>query len=81
MTDDALLALVQTIRDDQVNLRDNHLAHIQDDVTDIKLRVADIEHRLTPLEELNALFKAHLLKISGVIFAGLAVWLGLPATI
>ena len=81
MTDEALLALVQTIRDDQVNLRDNHLVHLQEDVSDIKERVTDIENRIAPLEELHGLFKAHLLKISGVIIAGLAVWLGLPATI
>ena len=77
MGDEALLALIQSTREDLINVRDNHLAHIQSDITELHAKVDNLERRVEPLEKLQALLRQHLLKISGLIVAGIVAHLNL----
>ena len=74
--DDALLVLVQGIKDDVVHLRDNHLHHVQEDIDDIKDRLTKVEMRLEPLDELATMIRQHFVKVSGVITAAVVAALG-----
>ena len=76
LSDEALLILVQGLKDDVVHLRDNHLAHVQDDLSEIKERITKVEMRLEPLDELAALVRSHFLKISGLITTAVVAALG-----
>ena len=74
--DDALLVLVQSVKDDVIHLRDNHLHHVQEDIDDIKDRLTKVEMRLEPLDELAAMIRQHFVKVSGVITAAVVAALG-----
>ena len=74
--DDALLVLVQSVKDDDVHLRDNHLHHVQEDIDDIKDRLTKVEMRLEPLDELATMIRQHFVKVSGVITAAVVAALG-----
>ena len=74
--DDALLVLVQGIKEDVVHLRDNHLHHVQEDIDDIKDRLTKVEMRLEPLDELATMIRQHFVKVSGVITAAVVAALG-----
>lgn len=74
--DDAILALVQSVKEDVVHLRDNHLAHVQEDLDDIKERMTRVELRLEPLDELATVIRQHLMKVSGLITAAVIAALG-----
>ena len=74
--DDALLVLVQSVKDDVIHLRDNHLHHVQEDIDDIKDRLTKVEMRLVPLDELAAMIRQHFVKVSGVITAAVVAALG-----
>ena len=74
--DDALLVLVQSVKDDVIHLRDNHLQHVQEDIDDIKDRLTKVEMRLEPLDELAGMIRQHFVKVSGLITAAVVAALG-----
>ena len=76
LSDEALLVLVQGLKDDVVHLRDNHLAHVQEDLDDIKERLTKVEMRLEPLDELASMIRQHFVKLSGLITAAVIAALG-----
>lgn len=76
LSDEALLLLVQGLKDDVVHLRDNHLAHVQEDLSEIKERMTKVELRLEPLDEMASLVKAHFIKVSGLITTAVIAALG-----
>lgn len=76
LSDEALLILVQGLKDDVVHLRDNHLAHVQDDLSEIKERMTIVETRLEPLDEMAALVKTNINKVLGLILTAVIASLG-----
>ena len=70
------MVLVQSVKDDVIHLRDNHLHHVQEDIDDIKDRLTKVEMRLEPLDELAAMIRQHFVKVSGVITAAVVAALG-----
>ena len=76
MSDEAVLLLLQGLKEDVVHLRDNHLAHVQEDISEIKERIVVVETRLEPLDELAATVKSHFAKISGLIVTAVIASLG-----
>lgn len=76
MSDEALLILVQGLKDDVVHLRDNHLAHVQEDLSEIKERLTAVETRLEPLDELASVVKGNINKAIGLIMAAVLASLG-----
>lgn len=76
-----LLEMVKGLRDDVVTIRDNHLAHIADDIQEIKTEQvkarADIDDLMEFKSGINELVKAGLNRLIAVTGAILAASLGI----
>jgi hypothetical protein len=70
MTDEALLELIRATRDDVITIRDNHLAHINDDLHEIKDSVQEMNMRVTTIEDTINTIKNHWWKIATLVIAG-----------
>ncbi len=70
MADEALLELIKATREDVVNLRDNHLAHMKEDIQEIKENVCDVSHRVSSIEDTITIMKTHWWKIATVVICG-----------
>lgn len=70
MSDEALMELIKATRDDVVNMRDNHLAHINEDITTIRETVSQLDNRLSSIESLLDTIKGHWWKVATLILAG-----------
>ena len=78
MADDALLELIKATRSDLQTLKDNHFAHLQEDITHIKENVSEMNYRLTTVEETISLLKAQGWKVATfVILAIFGVDMGM----
>jgi archaellum component FlaC len=71
MTDEALLELIKATRDDVVTIRDNHLAHINDDIHEIKDSVKEMSMRVSAIEDTINTIKNHWWKIVSLVIAGI----------
>lgn len=70
MTDEAFLELIRATRDDVITIRDNHLAHINDDLHEIKDSVQEMNMRVTAIEDTINTIKSHWWKIATLVIAG-----------
>ncbi len=68
MPDEATLELIRQVRDDVVNIRDNHLHHIEHDIGDLKTSVTVLQHDV-------GLIRQHGLKIVAVLLGAI---IGVP---
>lgn len=66
--------LVQTNKD-MLILKENHLAHIESDLNDMKTQMAVIETRLSPIEDFTRTWSQ---KIMTIFFAAVAASIGIP---
>jgi archaellum component FlaC len=71
MADEALMELIRATRDDVINVRDNHLAHMTDDINDIKDSVMEMSHRVSAIENTINSIKNHWWKIVSLVIAGI----------
>jgi len=71
MSEEALMELIRATRDDVSHIRDNHLAHIKDDIIEIKEKVYDMGHRVTSIESTMNAMKTHWWKIATVVIGGI----------
>jgi hypothetical protein len=78
--DAVLLEMVKGLREDVVTIRDNHLAHIAEDIQEIKVEQtkarADIDDLMEFKAGLNELVKAGINRLIAVTGAILAASLG-----
>ena len=66
--------LIQTNKD-MLILKENHLAHIEADLNDMKTQMAVIETRLSPIEDFTRTWSQ---KITTIFFAAVAASIGIP---
>ena len=71
MAAEALLELIKATRSDLQTLKDNHFAHLQDDITHIKENVSEMNYRLTAVEEMISLIKGQGWKFAALIVFGI----------
>ncbi len=71
MGEEALLELIRATRDDVITLRDNHLAHMNEDLAEIKESVHEMNHRVSAIESTINTIKTHWWKIASVVIAGI----------
>jgi hypothetical protein len=71
MSDEALIELIKATRDDVVTIRDNHLAHINEDIASIREVVNNLDNRLTSIESLLSAIKGHWWKVASLVIGGL----------
>ncbi|BCU99631.1 MAG: hypothetical protein CM15mV29_0210 [uncultured marine virus] len=73
---------MEMIHRDIVTMRDNHLAHIAEDITQIKLEQVsmkkDLETVMTFKENVETNMSKAMLKLSAILASGLALILGVP---
>ena len=72
---DRLTDLLRETREDVRSLRENHIAHIEADIGNIKTSIALIEHRLEPLEDFIGEFSR---KVMTLFLAAVAASIGIP---
>ena len=79
---DVMLEMMKAIRDDLNTIRDNHLAHIADDISAIKVEQAemrkDIDEVMGFKEEVEALVRDNLKKALSVVVVGIGAVVGIP---
>lgn len=82
MADDATLELIKTIKSDLDVIRDNHLKHIAEDLTAMKVEQAemrkDIDEVMGFKEEVEALVKDNLKKALSVVVVAVGAAIGIP---
>lgn len=82
MADEVLLEMMKQIHSDVVTIRDNHLAHIADDITTMKVEQAemkrDIEEVMTFKQEVERTMSKLLMRIVAIAGTTVAAALGLP---
>ncbi len=82
MADDATLELIKTIKSDLDVIRDNHLKHIADDLTAMKVDQAemrkDIDEVMGFKEEIETLVKDNLKKALSVVVVAVGAAIGIP---
>lgn len=68
--DDAILQMLGTMQNDIITIRDNHLAHIQADISEIKVKQATHGEEIAVLKKGQGVIERVLLKIVtvGVVF-------------
>ena len=64
MSDDATLELIRQVRDDVVNIRDNHLHHIEHDMNELKTDVKVLQVEVS-------LIRQHALKIVAILLTAI----------
>ena len=79
---DVMLEMMKAIRDDLNTIRDNHLAHIAEDISAIKVEQAemrkDIDEVMGFKEEVEALVRDNLKKALSVVVVGIGAVVGIP---
>jgi len=79
---EVLLEMLKGLRDDVVVIRDNHLAHIAEDIQDIKTEQAaqrrDIEDLMEFKEGINQHIKSGITRLVFTAAAIIAASLGIP---
>ena len=63
-SDDATLELIRQVRDDVVQLRDNHLHHIEHDMNELKSDVKILQHEVS-------IMRQHGLKIVAILLSAI----------
>ena len=71
MGEEALLELIRATRDDVITLRDNHLAHMNEDLAESKESVHEMNHRVSAIESTINTIKTHWWKIASLVIAGM----------
>lgn len=75
VTNDELFNMVRETREDLKQLKDNHLHHIEKDMSELKVDVVVIKTKLEPIEAFVSNWQQQLL----ILFVGaVAVALGVP---
>lgn len=79
---DALLEMMKQIHADVVLIRDNHLAHIAEDISEIKIEQAEMKKDIALVmdfkDEVESELKSVVKKVIGVGIGVVATILGLP---
>lgn len=79
---DVMLEMMKAIREDLNTIRDNHLAHIAEDISAIKVEQAemrkDIDEVMGFKEEVEALVRDNLKKALSVVVVGIGAVVGIP---
>ena len=79
---DALLEMMKQVHADVVQIRDNHLAHIADDISEMKVEQAEMKKDITIVmafkEEVEGELKGIVKKVIGVGIGVVSAVLGLP---
>ena len=79
---DILLEMVKQTNDDLRNLRDNHLVHLQDDVSEVKDEVMglrrDVDGLMSVKKEITDLFRQHARFLISIFLIGVLATFGLP---
>ena len=79
---DVMLEMMKAIRDDLNTIRDNHLSHIAEDISAIKVEQAemrkDIDEVMGFKEEVEALVRDNLKKALSVVVVGIGAVVGIP---
>ena len=82
MADDATLELIKQIKSDLDVIRDNHLKHIADDLTAMKVDQAemrkDIDEVMGFKEEIEALVRDNVKKALSVVVVAVGAAIGIP---
>ena len=79
---DALLEMMKQVHADVVQIRDNHLAHIAEDISEIKIEQAEMKKDIALVmdfkDEVESELKSVVKKFIGVGIGVVATILGLP---
>jgi len=79
---DLLLEMVKQTNEDVRNLRDNHLHHLQEDISDMKDELQgmrrDVDGLMKIKKEVSDLFRQHARFLVTIFIAGLMVTFSLP---
>ena len=79
---DILLEMMKQTNDDLRNLRDNHLVHLQDDVSEMKDELSglrrDVDGLMSLKNEIIDLFRKHARFLISIFLIGVVVTFGLP---
>jgi len=79
---DALLVMMKQVHADVVQIRDNHLAHIADDISEMKIEQAemkkDIEVVMAFKQEVEGELRSVVKKVIGIGIGVISAVLGLP---
>lgn len=79
---DVLLEMMKQIHTDVVLIRDNHLAHIAEDISEIKIEQAEMKKDIALVmdfkDEVESELKSVVKKVIGVGIGVVATILGLP---
>tara|TARA_R100000231_G_scaffold69035_1_gene55027 strand:+ start:1038 stop:1298 length:261 start_codon:yes stop_codon:yes gene_type:complete len=79
---DALLEMMKQVHADVVQIRDNHLAHIAEDISEIKIEQAEMKKDIALVmdfkDEVESELKSVVKKVIGVGIGVVATILGLP---
>tara|TARA_R110001592_G_scaffold67354_8_gene206595 strand:- start:21932 stop:22189 length:258 start_codon:yes stop_codon:yes gene_type:complete len=82
MADEVLLEMMRNIHSDVVTIRDNHLAHIAEDITDMKVEQSamrkDLDEVMTFKQEVEKTVSTLLIRVVGVAGGAVTAALGLP---
>ncbi len=79
---DVMLEMMKAIREDLNTIRDNHLAHIAEDISAIKVEQAemrkDIDEDMGFKEEVEGFGRVNLKKAVSVVVVGIGAVVGIP---